>query len=233
MGASSSVRAKATMSIWTHYTIHREALATEHVIKELRNILNIGMGAINYIKRTWDLTYHFLFYGSSCGLSPVGRMFHHRPRSEKAALAGLPAVGYHRQTTVLDKGSSLLFIDNLQFSVDLVSDRCDVVISENLKGRPIMRHSILPILAVLAFFVGSCVSFPRPEAEARPSPSPKPLLDNLLYSLLTPLLPLLCELLSLVDGVVGLLDTVLELLPELLGSGQVPYDTVSTLFPAV
>lgn len=69
-------------------------------------------------------------------------------------------------------------------------------------------------------------------------PEPEPLLlQNVLYSLLIPLTPLICELIDLLNGLLGLLRSLIfdfllnYVLGDLIMGGAKPYDSIFTLFP--
>lgn len=68
-------------------------------------------------------------------------------------------------------------------------------------------------------------------------PEPEPLLEGLLYSLIIPLTPLVCEIIDLLNGLLGLVrslvfDLILNyILGDLIMGGAKPYDSIFTLFP--
>ncbi|XP_054288378.1 uncharacterized protein LOC129004032 [Macrosteles quadrilineatus] len=109
-----------------------------------------------------------------------------------------------------------------------------------------MAHLKLPILTVLLLLVGTSLAGPAAEAVPEPLPEaaaePEPqvamlrlnLLDNLLYSILTPLLPLVCELVQLLNGLTTfLLHALVLLLLDYLGLGPIDHDTIFNLLPLV
>jgi hypothetical protein len=49
-GLCALIKQSAPEAVWTHYTIHRESLATKELYPELHEVLKVVIKSVNYIK---------------------------------------------------------------------------------------------------------------------------------------------------------------------------------------